>query len=60
MKVFIKRAHRNGVDGWEVTYAGMTRFTPNEWQAKIYYHQVIQSYGFKELYDEPTSHPVDN
>ena len=55
VKVFIRQAQRDGMDGWEVTYAGMTRFTPDRWQAEVYYHQAMQSYGFTESIDDVSS-----
>lgn len=60
MKVYIKEATIEGVKGWEVTYAGITRFTQDHWQALVYYHQAIESYKFMGLCDESTSQEVDS
>lgn len=60
MKVFMRQVQRDGVDGWEVTYAGITRFTPNKWQAEVYYHQAAQSYGLAEPIDDVFSSPEND
>jgi len=60
-----KQAYRDGVWGYEVIYAGMVKFTPNKWQADIYFHQATvyyqqQNSGIKAENDEPTCEEVDN
>ena len=41
-KPTIKQVWKDGIQQWEVTHAGMTRFFKNDWQANWHYESCIR------------------
>jgi len=43
-KPTIKQVWKDGIQQWEVSHGGMTRFFKNDWQAQYHYESCIRLY----------------
>ena len=41
-KPTIKQVWRDGIQQWEVTHAGMTRYFKNDWQAQWHFESCLR------------------